>query len=85
LQCELIYTAVYYDHRETLSADARKNAWLGEVQIAQPLPITIVAGLSLALVASSVAYAGRMCRANATAAGQNQGTEGHWRLGAFAI
>jgi membrane fusion protein len=39
-------------------ADARKNAWLGEVQIAQPLPITIVAGLSLALVASSVAYAG---------------------------
>src|SRR2546421_7090498 len=38
-------------------ADARKNAWLGEVQIAQPLPITIVAAVSLALVSSTIAYA----------------------------
>lgn len=39
-------------------AEARKNAWLGEVQIAQPLPITIVVAVSLALVGSSIAYAG---------------------------
>jgi hypothetical protein len=38
-------------------ADARKHAWLGEVQIAQPLPITIAAAVSLALVASMIAYA----------------------------
>jgi membrane fusion protein len=37
-------------------ADAKKNAWLGEVQIARPLPITIVAAVSLALVSSTVAY-----------------------------
>jgi membrane fusion protein len=39
-------------------ADARKNAWLGEVQIAQPLPITIATVVSLALVSSTIAYAG---------------------------
>jgi membrane fusion protein len=39
-------------------AEARKNAWLGDVQIAQPLPVTIVALVSLALVCSTIAYAG---------------------------
>jgi membrane fusion protein len=39
-------------------ADARKDAWLGEVQISQPLPITIVAAASVALVCTCIAYAG---------------------------
>jgi membrane fusion protein len=37
-------------------ADARKDAWLGEVQIVQPLPVTIVAAVSLALVSSIIAF-----------------------------
>jgi membrane fusion protein len=39
-------------------ADAKKAAWLGQVQIAQPLPVTFVAIMSVALIASTMAYAG---------------------------
>jgi membrane fusion protein len=38
-------------------ADARKDAWLGEVQIAQPLPVTVVAAVSIAMVCFCIAYA----------------------------
>src|ERR1700730_1487450 len=39
-------------------ADARKDAWLGEVPIAPPLPITVVAAASILLVCTCIAYAG---------------------------
>lgn len=38
-------------------AEARKNAWLGEVQITEPLPIKLIAAGSLALVSLTIAYA----------------------------
>jgi len=36
---------------------ARRNAWLGDAQIVQPLPLRIVASVCLALMLSTVAYA----------------------------
>ncbi|UMY19635.1 HlyD family efflux transporter periplasmic adaptor subunit [Methylobacterium organophilum] len=38
-------------------AEARKEAWLGEAQIAQPLPIRLVTGICLALVLCAILYA----------------------------
>lgn len=37
--------------------EARRNAWLGEAQIVQPLPIRLVAYVCLALVAGTLLYA----------------------------
>lgn len=38
-------------------AEARKDAWLGEAQVVQPLPIRIVAGACLGLVGLTLLYA----------------------------
>lgn len=38
-------------------AEARKDAWLGEAQIAQPLPIRLAAGICLVLVLATLVYA----------------------------
>jgi membrane fusion protein len=39
-------------------ADARKDAWMGQVLISQPLPVTLVAAASILLVCASIAYVG---------------------------
>lgn len=39
-------------------ADARKDKWFGEVQIVRPIPISLVAAISVAFVCLCVAYAG---------------------------
>ncbi|GJE53935.1 MULTISPECIES: HlyD family efflux transporter periplasmic adaptor subunit [Methylobacterium] len=38
-------------------AEARRNAWLGEAQIVQPLPIRLVAWVCIALVVATLCYA----------------------------
>ena len=37
-------------------ADARRDAWLGRVQLAQPLPVRLTSAASVALVAALIAY-----------------------------
>lgn len=39
--------------------EARKDAWLGEAQIAQPLPIRLVAGICVILILATLLYAFR--------------------------
>lgn len=38
-------------------AEARKDAWLGEAQIAQPLPIRLVTGACLSIILATLSYA----------------------------